>query len=235
MKKKEILWGLLFIVAAALIIVNIFGLFEGISMFDIVATVILSGIIIMSLMEINIWGILFPVAFICIIYAKELNITEYTPWHVLLIALLLCIGLSLIFSRRINHFRIFHHFHSDHSFSSNVSNEQDDNVVYCSANFGECIKYVNSTNFERADIKCSFGDVKVYFDHALIPSGKAVINIDVSFGDAKLYIPRTWKVINRVNIFLGDMNEQFMNDATDSPIVTIQGNISFGDAKIIYI
>lgn len=231
MKRRDVFWGLLFIVAAVLIIVNQFGFFTGISMFDIVLTVILAGIIIKSIMYINFWGILFPLAFLCIIYAKQLDITSFTPWPVLLTALLFSIGLSLIFQK---HCWSHHCFHHNHTCSSTRS-EENDNTVNCYANFGECIKYVNSESFERADIKCSFGTVKAYFDNAQIPSGNADINLDVSFGDCQLYIPRTWKIVNDANVFLGDINENGRTVDSASPIVTLHGNVSFGDAKIIYV
>jgi len=233
MKKKDVFWGMLFILAAVLIILNQFGLFVGISMFEIVATIILAGITIKSIIKINFWGVLFPLALICIIYAEEWNITEFTPWPALLTALLCSIGFSLIFHRPNSW---VYHSHCDNSFSRNVVNEQDDNVVNCSTSFGESMKYVNSENFERANIKCSFGDVKVYFDNALIPSGKADIYLDVSFGEAVLFIPKTWKIINDVHVFLGDMDQNNRNaGADDSPVVTIHGNVSFGDAKIMYV
>ncbi len=233
MKKKDVFWGLLFIVAAVLIIVNQFGIFAGISMFEIVASVILVGIIIKSVQYINFWGILFPLAGICIIYAEELNITDFTPWPALLTALLCSIGLSMIFQRPA--FWGFHHFPHDHVFSSSVVNEQDDNVVNCSVSFGESMKYVNSDNFERANIKCAFGELKVYFDNAIITSGKADIYLDVSFGEASLFIPKTWKIINDVHVFAGDLGEKNRNIGSDAPVVTIHGNISFGASNIIYV
>lgn len=240
MKRKEAFWGLLFILAAVLIILNQFGSFAGISMFDIIAAVILGGIMIRSIMDINFWGILFPAAFICIIFADELNITRFTPWPALLTAFLLSMGLSILFRRP--HFFIYHHHNHghwqkdwDHSFSSNVVNEQDNNSVECSVSFGESIKYIKSDNFEKADIKCSFGEVKVYFDNAQIPSGKADIYLDLSFGDVQLFIPKTWRVVNEVHVFLGDMDEKNGSISTGFPVVTLHGNISFGDASIIYV
>ena len=127
-------------------------------------------------------------------------------------------------------------YNRKNSFSSNVVNEQDGKSIDCTTSFGECIKYVNTENFERANIKCSFGDVKVYFDNAKIPSGRADIYLDVSFGDVDLYIPRDWNVVNKTQAFFGDVDAR-MNNALnpDSPILTIHGNVSFGDAKIIYV
>jgi predicted membrane protein len=232
MKRHDIFWGMIFILAAVLIIFNQFGLFIGVSMFELLATILLVVIIIKSLRHFNFWGILFPLAFICILYADEWNITRFTPWPALFTALLLSIGFSILF--RQNHVWWGYSGHHHNSFSSNVVNEMDDNIVNCSTAFGECMKYVNSQNFERANISCSFGEIKVFFDNAAIPSGKADIYLNVSFGSAKLYIPKSWKVVCKANVFLGEMNEHG-NPGSDTPVVTIHGSVSFGDAKVIYV
>lgn len=234
MKKRNVFWGMLLIIAAVLIILNVFGYFPGVSVFKIVLSVFMLGIIIVSIRSINIWGILFPLAVILIIFDSQIGITEFTPWPVLLVAFLISLGLSLIFNRRSP---FIFTINGRDSFGSSVVNEQDGNVVNCSTTFGECIKYVNSEDFKRANIKCSFGDVKVYFDNAKIPSGKADIYLDVSFGDVDLYIPRSWNVVNESHAFFGDMDVSRNNMSADpaAPLVVIHGNINFGDASIIYV
>ncbi|NLK99477.1 MAG: cell wall-active antibiotics response protein [Clostridiales bacterium] len=178
-------------------------------------------------------GILFPLAIILILFDKQLNITEFTPWPVLLTAFLLSLGLSMIFGK---HGSFVFSINGKNSFGSSVVNEQDGKVVNCSTSFGECIKYVNTEDFERANIDCSFGDVKVYFDNAKIPSGRADIYVNVSFGDVDLYIPRSWNVVNEVHAFFGDMGIADHNNINpDAPNVVIHGKISFGDASIIYV
>lgn len=232
MKKRNVFWGMLLIVAAVLIILSQFGFFAGIGMFDIIVTILMVGIIIISIRKINFWGILFPLAVILIIYKDELNVPGLTSWTILLTAFLISLGLSLVFNRS----GVFYiNFNGKNDFSRNVVNEQDDNIVNCSTTFGECIKYVNTENFERANIKCSFGDVKVYFDNAKIPSGRAEIYVDVSFGDVDLFIPRSWHIINETNAFFGDMDITHNHVISDAPVVTIRGSISFGDAKIIHV
>ena len=96
MNKRNVFWGLLMILAAVLIIMNQFGFFAGVSIFDIVVTVIMIGIIVVSLKRINFWGILFPLAIIVIIYSEELMLTNFTSWHILLTAFLISLGLSLV-------------------------------------------------------------------------------------------------------------------------------------------
>jgi predicted membrane protein len=233
MKKKNVFWGMLLIIAAVLIILNQFGFFTGISMFDIILSVIMLGIIIVSIRRVNFWGILFPLAILIITFADELKLKDFTPWPVLLTAFLTSLGLSLVFNRSHSY---FFHVGGRNTFRNSVINEQDGSVVECDVSFGECIKYVNSEDFVRANIKCSFGDVKLYFDNAKIPSGRADIYLDVSFGDADLYIPRSWSIVNETHAFFGDIDaSRYNNNDPASPVVTIHGNVSFGDVSIIYV
>lgn len=99
MKNKNLFWGLFFILAAVLIIVNNLGYFEEISVFKVTVTIILIAVLLKSIRYLSYWGILFPIAFLCIIYAKQWNITALTPGPVLLTALLGSIGLSILFKK----------------------------------------------------------------------------------------------------------------------------------------
>lgn len=239
MKKRDIFWGVLLILAAIMIIVNRLGFFTQIGVFEIVATIVLIGIMIKSLVEVSFPGILFPAALLCIIYAEPLNITQLTPWPVLMTALLGSIGLSMIFKRHKywnhnwNHEQYVHGGMNNHF--SNVINQPDGNVVNCSVSFGSSMKYINATNFERANIKCSFGEMKIYFDNAIITSDRADIYVDVSFGSAQLYVPKTWKIVNEVNTSLGAMDVRNRGIDATSPVVTIRGNVSLGDVEVYYI
>ncbi len=234
MRKRETFWGMLFILAAILILLGQVGYLEGVNAFSIVIAVIMGGIALSSLMKLNFWGVLFPSAIICIIFSEQWGLEQFTPWPVLFTAFCLSVGLSLIFHRS-HHYGWHPHHHNDSSFGKNVINQPDDDNVRCSTSFGECIKYVNSENFQKADIKCSFGTVKVYFDHAQITSGKADIYLDVSFGDIKLYIPSSWSILNDIHVFCGDSEVVTKKNSMEAPIVTIHGNVSFGDVKVYYV
>lgn len=228
MKKKDVFIGLMFILAAVLVILSRFGVINGFSLFDIFVTVILAAVFLKSLVRLNFYGIFFPAAFICIIYDDQLNITKFTPWPALLTALLLSIGFSLIFNRSRRSYGSNH-------FSDVKIDEQNSNSIYCSTVFGNCIKYINSPDFKKADIKTSFGDIKMYFDNARIVSGKADIYLNVAFGDVELYIPGDWKVVNNTHKLFGDINISDRSSDSDSPELILHGNISFGDVNIIYV
>mgnify|MGYP003547241417 CR=1 FL=1 len=93
----KILWGLLFLVGAVYLIASRVWNLPTVSVFSVILTVFLAWLLIEGLRHLNFWEILFPIAFFCIIYAKPLGITAFTPWPVLGAALLGSIGLSMIF------------------------------------------------------------------------------------------------------------------------------------------
>ena len=97
MKKHRIFWGVFLIVAGIFLIINKLGYLPDVNVFSLLLTVFLVVVIMKSLLRINFAGILFPSAFICIIYDKQFGITNITPWTVLIAALLGSIGLSMIF------------------------------------------------------------------------------------------------------------------------------------------
>ena len=241
MKRKDIYWGLLFLIGAILIIVSQLGFVTGVGFFGIAASVILAGIMIDSLIHLNFGGILFPAAFICIIFAEEWNITSLTPWPVLLTALLGSIGLSILFRKpgKWHHNNCAqgwdHEWNHEKEHFDTIINEPDGNVVDCSVSFGSSIKYINTDQFERANINCSFGAMKVYFDHAAIQNEQAVIWMDVSFSGVELYIPKTWNTVLQVNTSLGGLSEKNRKEASNSPTVIIKGNIKFAGVEIIYV
>lgn len=231
-KRGDLFWGMLFIIGALVILFNQFVNPLGVGVFTIIATIVLAAVIIRSIPELSFFGIFMPLGFLAVLYSEELHIEDFTPWPALLTALLLSIGFSILFKHPKARFeKNFKHF--DHS--RVIENDKDSNVVNCVVNFGDTVKYVNSDNFELANIKCSFGAAKIYFDHAVIPSGKAIINVETNFGETQLFIPKTWNVVNEMNVFLGDFKEYNQGKGLDVPLVTIRGGVNFGDVKIFYI
>ena len=100
MKKERVFWGLFLVIAGIVLVVSKLGYFAGVNLFSLVATVFLVAIIIKSVFKMNFAGILFPLAFIVILFDDQLGITAITPWTVLIAATLGSIGLSIIFPKK---------------------------------------------------------------------------------------------------------------------------------------
>ena len=162
----KILWGLLFLVGAVYLIASRVWNLPTVSVFSVILTVFLAWLFIEGLRHLNFWEILFPIAFFCIIYAKPLGITAFTPWPVLGAALLGSIGLSMIFKPKKHHEWTDASTH-DNSFGSNSEQCNGENLRFDNS-FGESIKYINTDNLCSVSVDNSFGATSVYFDNAII-------------------------------------------------------------------
>ena len=96
----KILWGLIFILAAVYVVISKIYTLPVVSVWSILGTILCIWIVFQGIKHVNFWEILFPIAFICMIYDEQLGITELTPYSVLGAALLGSIGLSMIFKKK---------------------------------------------------------------------------------------------------------------------------------------
>jgi predicted membrane protein len=232
MKKERIFWGVLFILAGIFMIISKLGYFPNVNVFSLLLTVFLVVVIVKSLPSLNFSGILFPSAFICIIYDKQLGITAITPWTILMAALLGSIGLSMIFHK---HIKWINHNHSHEDYKFEKIDVEDESNVRFKNSFGASIKYINTDKFEQANFDCSFGAMKVYFDNAVMSNENAIVRINASFSGMELYIPKTWNVNDKTNVFLGSVSEKNRNNQTTTNNLTLVGDVSFSGIEIIYI
>ncbi len=227
--KGNLFWGIFFIVAAVFLIIGKLDIFSGFSVMKLIITVFLAAWFLQSIGKRDFGGILFSLAFLCILYDNFLGIESLTPWTVLGAAAFGSIGLSFIFKKNPQHI-----FYQRPEHINTVENIENGIFVF-SNSFGESVKYVNSSDFTQATINNSFGDSKIFFDDAMIPSGQAYININVKFGSTELFFPKTWNVINQATASLGDIKENNHNSSTGSPTIILSGQVAFGSVTITYV
>lgn len=222
-KRKKILFGILFVLLGTALIINALGYIEIGNIFYFIVTLFLIPIFIKGIIHLNFSSILIPPAIVGCMYAKELGITSITPWPLLLCALFLSIGLHLIFGHRKNY-----------KYNSTIERD-DNNIINVDVNFNSVIKYVNAENLKSGLIDCSFGAAKVYFDQTKLSKNGATIELDVSFSGVELYIPKDWKIINQVNVFAGGIDERNTPVSNSENILTLTGVIHFSGITIIYV
>ncbi len=239
--KKNYFWGVFLVLAGAYLVVSQMGYLPKVSVFTLIFTIVCLAALIASIPHLSFGGILFPLAFIGIMYDEQLGITAITPWTVLLAALLGTIGLHLLFGR----FRKKHCFwHTkmhmfggkdkenwDRADSGNLEGEQ----VYIRVSFGSVIRYITSEDLKIINISASFGAAKIYLDNAQILSGNATVNIDSSFAGVELYVPHNWQVINHMSSSFGAVDEKNKHTGELTATLTLEGNNSFGGITIIYV
>lgn len=232
MKERNIFWGILFVLGAIGLVIGKMGFLSAINPFSLGFSVILVAVIIDSLFRLNYAGILFSIAFLCIIYDKQLGITELTPWTVLIAALFGSIGLSMIFPKKNKFFKK----KSGWSFEKGENiNIEDEGNIKISAAFSGGTKFINTNKFTSATISCKYSGLEVYFDNAVMAENTAVVKLDVSFSGLELYIPKNWNVENRTNAFLGGVENKKYGDKVYTNTLILTGDIKLSGVEIHYI
>lgn len=236
MKKDNIFWGIFFILAAVLLIVGQLDIFSNFSLFRLLLALLLGCWFLHSLTRRDFGGMLFSIAFLCILYDEFLGIENLTPWPVLGAAFLGSIGLSMIFKKNYegNQSGSVYVERPQQTSSSQKEDFHGNNFNFNNS-FGSSEKHIHSDNFTKAYVRNNCGKTVVYFDDAIIQQSSAQVVLDVNFGEAHLFIPKTWNVINHASATFGSIAEKNPSCSNGAPTLTITGNVFCGSVSIFYI
>ena len=112
---------------------------------------------------------------------------------------------------------------------------EDEGNIKISSAFSGGTKYINTDKFTSADISCKYSGLEIYFDNAVMAEDKAVLRLDVSFSGLELYIPRSWNVENRTNVFLGGVENKKYGDKVYTNTLILTGDVKLSGVEIHYI
>jgi hypothetical protein len=249
----RIVWGVAFIVAALAIALNAVGVIsiEGLSAGDVLWSIVMVLILILSIPHRFWFGIFFPLAVLFMILSEPLglDVRRVSLWICFGVALLLSIGFSILFHKRRRHRWkekwAYVQEGPAYTYSSagggagaeGSAESVAGSVVRVGVNFGNVIRYINSDDLDRVEAECNFGSVKLYFDNARPRAAGALIILDVNFGTAELFIPRTWAVTNELKHSLSGVEEKNhpLSDLERTARVTITGEANFSSVSIVYV
>ncbi len=237
MKKNSVFWGLVLLGGGVLVLLFALGIGESSDLFRAIASLILLAIGVSSLVRMNfVLGSLAP-AGIVYLWRDAIGFPDVELWHLLLGAVLLGCGLSVIFwKQKQTRMKDWNCHRFVHISSDEEAPRTEDNGDYVrvDASFTEQVKYVRSENFKGAEIDVNFGAVKMYFDGCTVSPEGATIHLDVSFAGVELHIPRTWNIDNQASALFGGI-EGASSSAGGLVTVKLTGEVHFGGVKIMYI
>ncbi len=118
----------------------------------------------------------------------------------------------------------------DNSYRESV----EDDYVKIESNLGDRTRYIRVDNFTNGDIEMNLGSLRVYFDQSTFNPNGSKLNVDCNFGKLTLYIPSNVRVVNNVTAMFGAVHDLPQSTASD-PKLVIEGSVSFGNLRIIYI
>ncbi len=229
-KTKKTMWwrttaarisaGIVFLVASALVLLNVFGVITlGVNIGILVALAALAIVALYSMFHMFWIGFFFIAATIVTIMNANgivFDLTGAAIGNIYIVAALLSIAFHILFKRS--------------TFNLGIGVGGDS-----SASFGNSVKYFED-EFDRASLECNFGGIKAYFENATPKHGEARIDVECNFGEIELYLPKNWRVVDRTHAAFGDSREKgepVFN--ANSPTVTIVGEVNFGSLRIVYI
>ena len=237
--RKNIIWGVLCILAAVALVVNQLGYFKELSFWNILFSVVfiasgIDGIIKKS------WGkILFSIAFFIIVNDQLLHLEKLTPWLILGVALLCTIGLNMIFplKHKITYKKLWKEsvIVSDWSEMDEQRMTEDGEVVQQDVIFGNCVKYIKSQELSSVNTDCVFGEISIYLTEATLKNGRAKIYMDVVFGHVNIYVPSTWTVSTNGDNVFGRISSCGICVANGENKLQICGDVVFGEVLIHYV
>ena len=224
---RKVTWGIIFIIAAVLIVLDALNVLPDIPIMKILFATVFTAWGIVSLIKLRFSQVFFPLAFAFMILESEIapfigqSADFISNWLVLLVALLLTIGFSLIFTKKVH----------KHSFSESVDNSEVSKTVNT---FGEGVKYVDCASFTKVNVSNSFGEYHVRFQNVELYDGGATVNVSNSFGETNIYVPSHWTVRFKVHPTLGAANCP-MNIVENGPELAITGATSFGEVNVHFV
>ena len=238
MRSKKIFWGIFLIALAILMILDVFHVFAPltarigeISIWASLCGIVLLSFIINRLYKGKISQIFFPLAFIFMLFEKNISVLcgATTPniinnWLVLLIALLFTAGFSLLFpSHRKNHHANIEGYHG----ISSVKYSK-----YAENSLGHSVIYIDSASFSPNHVENNLGSCKVFFENPGAYTGNGTLYIENNLGSLTIYTPKGWYVKESMENNLGGVH---IPQKDDGLLLRIKGENNLGSVTVVYV
>lgn len=231
---KKVFLGVSCLLGALALLLSKLGYLEGLGFWSVFFSIILFGILLEGVLRRIFGEILFPIAGLIIIHDELLHLEEITPWPVLGAALLGTIGLSIIFPKRNRWKKGSHHFHVTCQDGEDCGEILSGEEIWYEVSFADAMKYI-AGDVSKVCLECSFGNLEVYFNDAVLKDNRANVVVDCSFGNMELYVPANWKVVTNIDSSFGGAEESGNCDPNGENTLFLKGEVSFGHLMIHYI
>ncbi|MBD5429986.1 LiaF domain-containing protein [Lactobacillus sp.] len=246
MKKENtsrILWGIGFLAAGIFLLLDKLNVINfDLGFWSIIWTIVFVAFGISCIADKEVFGTVFAIAFLVIIYAKPLHITRLVPWTILGVALLIAIGLNMILKKDPVKSEIFVNgkkvknnasLHSQEIMSDTSKVETGEDIVI-NQRISDTSRYIRSQNLRSVTIDSVIGDAEIHLDQASAAGDKVIMNINTTIGNVNLYVPNDWEVINELNSSFGDINYFGHSTGTSTKLI-LRGNKKIGDLEIHFV
>ncbi len=216
---NRLFWGFVLIGAAVLLILNGIGvdLGYGVNVWRILGGVLCLALIVDRIAEKRFTDLVIPIAFLFLIFQPTIahaigraddDLTIIPTWTVILAAILLTIGLKVIFREK--------------------------SGIIKSGKFGSSTVYLDGADLSDAVIKDNMGTVQAYVTNTEAYSGNGKITIKDNMGSVKLHLPSTWNVVANCSDNMGRVTIPEQKDGVYDKTVTVEIYDNMGGIEVIF-
>lgn len=241
--RKNTIFGIMILVVAISYLLKSLGLIDNFSIFDVVLLCYCLGSSLLGIQKKSIPKTVYSLGFVYYFGAGYFGFPEIGLGTLLTFTTLTVIGLIMIFGTRpkfnITKFGRFNNMSGEIIDKYNTKSTNSGDFVNVSTTFGSTTRYVSSSNFKKCDISCAFGEVKIYFDQAQMPSDSARVSVSCAFGEVSIFVPRNWEVQSNIATVLGEAYTFENNNYSGvgfvkNKVLKVDGSVFLGEIKIIY-
>lgn len=207
---KVTLWSILW--PSALLVLGVFGLFPKFSFFSL-GCILFGGYFLLENLHVMPWNL--------------------GGRNVLFPALLLIFGLSLLADAlRMPRRRRFRFYRGG---KPGKQLHTTDNGFTYAASFAQREERVDLERLSRGEIDVSFGEYTVDLSGVKSVDGNCRVQVNSSFGELTLRVPSRYSVCCEANSSFGDIEVHGRPGSDPEGIITLEGNVSFGELSVEYI
>lgn len=242
-RRKQILSGLALIILAVALFVDKLAIFTHIPILKI--GMLLAFICIMLVVNIHkhsIVLIMLAIGLMATNFSKELGIEKIAPTYIIFSALLIGVGLSLIFGKKTKKlaFDGFDKVDKSKEFYKNcgansVEYEDAEGNFSIKNTFGERTEYVSVKNLKNGKIENAMGSLTVYLTSSTIDSNGGIMELNNGLGKLSVYIPSDLRVIINADNGFGSVKTHGKSSLDGSkPVLNLKIENGFGSTDIYF-
>ena len=235
MKTWKIFWGIGLILAAAVLLLDAFGVITpfldvvgGISAAQVICGLFLIAFVVSRIIKLKFHEIFIPLALLFMLFEDNIafmlgleddNIIG--NWLLFWCAVLLSIGVSILTPKRRKTVKAY-------KFKRSGGTKHSDREG------GSATIYFDCKDFVEENISNRLGETVVHFENEDEYTGGGVLNVDNKLGETVIYVSSRWNVRINVVSHLGE-TEQVGHGDKDGPTLTINGNNALGEVLIKFV
>lgn len=193
LKKLATTFGIIFIVLAILILVDALNILPGPWGQHLGLTFFFLVIFIFLIRWRLTFGATLFLSFIVMLHKAGLGMSHVSNWTILGIAILIGIGLSLLYHPHVRYIQRLIKGEEPVPFSTLQERDDDTDAINIYSRLSDTSRTI-SGEFEKIKINAKLSSLDLHMDQAILATPTGKINLKAESSDVILYIPLEWKI-----------------------------------------